>query len=156
MSFDIHKMDLIINERSYVVPATTLTDEQVRHMVAYAARVKIERAGAGLADDQAKMHERRTARVETVYAIEAGGPRRSPVETETMNLYRAWLRDNGAKAEALKTITSIEKAEAYVAAILKDDPVKGTSAERAAKLTRVLTAKATEIVAARSTIEADV
>lgn len=154
MSFDMHKLALTIGGANYEVPAIALTDEQVRHMVAYAARVKIERAAAGKADDQEKAHAARQARIATVYDID-GTQRRSPVETEAMNLLRTWLRQKGEKAENTKLVTDYAKAETFARAFLPDSE-KGTTEERAANLVKVMITKAEEIVAARGGIEADV
>lgn len=155
MSFDMHKLSLSIAETTYEVPAIVLTDEQVRHMVAYAARVKIERAAAGKAADQSKAHEARTARIATVYDID-GTQRRSPVETEHLNLLRAWLRDKGEKAETLKAATNATSLTGLAMKHLPDDATKGTSLERADKLAAIMLAKAEEIVASRSMVDADV
>lgn len=148
MPFSFHAATFTIAGMNYNTPAIELTDEQARHLIAYAVRVRIERAAAGKADDSDAAHAAREKRIGTVFDIEAS-TRRSPVEAETVNLFHAWLRSKGEKAEAVKKATSVKAAAELAAAYLPDDPDKGESAVRVENLIKALTEKAESIVASR-------
>lgn len=155
MSFAMHKLTFRIADHDYEVPATDLSNEQVLHMIAYAVRVKIERAAATVANGKGDPHVARTKRIATVYDID-GTQRRSPVEAETINLIRGWLAKRGEKSESLKGAGTISALLNLAKIYLPDDPKKGTTADRVANLGAAMHVKAVEIVESRGQIDLDV
>ncbi len=153
ITLDMHKVSFAIAGTTYEVPATTLTEEQIRHHVAQSVLVKLTRASAGAAAD--KVVALRTARIATVYDIDGGGSRRSPEEVETVNLFHDWLKAKGEKSAALKEATGLEACQTLAARYLPDDDAKGTSKTRVDNLTAAIKAKVATILAARAGAEFD-